>query len=229
MIEINLLPEEIKKKKKRQAAKIEVSDINLQNIPILNIAAIAVAIILSIQLVLFVAGIMGGMSYDGLEKSYNEMLPKKLEAERLKTQVNSMSSKVAAIDELMVKRFIWARKLNALSEAMTPGIWLTGLDYNEKISEIQKPAKIDPMKKKPGGEAKPSTEKIVLRHLVLSGMASSMGEEGTALIGRFIKNLKSSSEFYSDFSDIELGTIKSDRADDQEVMEFQITCPFKIK
>jgi hypothetical protein len=56
-----------------------------------------------------------------------------------------------------------------------------------------------------------------------------MGEEGTALIGRFIDKLKNNLSFYSDFSDIELGSIKREQSSGQEIMTFKITCLFKVK
>ena len=68
---------------------------------------------------------------------------------------------------------------------------------------------------------------MVSKYLIISGFASTVGEEGTALIGKFIKGLKDNSSFYSDFSYIELGAIKRDRIEDQEVMSFRLTCLFK--
>ena len=56
-----------------------------------------------------------------------------------------------------------------------------------------------------------------------------MGEEGTALIGRFIEKLKENASFYSDFSDIELGSIKREQTGNQEMMTFKMTCLFKTK
>jgi hypothetical protein len=90
-----------------------------------------------------------------------------------------------------------------MSDSMTAGIWLTQLDYDEKTVERAKPVVMTPR-----GESKPSTEKVLERYLLISGAASSMGEEGTALIGRFIEKLKDNTSFYADFSDIELGNIK---------------------
>ena len=228
MIEINLLPEELRKKKRR-AASTTASQKNLQGIPFLKIAAMAVGGIAIIQLAVFAIGFTYGTNYNFLGKNYKEVLPKKQEAEKLKLQADNMSRKVAAIDELMVKRFSWAKKLSDLCDSMTPGIWLTELGYYEKLSEITKPAKINLRKAGPDFEAKPQVEKVVLKYLTIFGMASSMGEEGTALIGRFMKSLKSNSDFYSDFSDIELGTITREKVDEQEVMKFNITCLFKIK
>ena len=229
MIEINLLPEELRKKK-RQTTSIDVSKIDLKSFPIVSIAGIAVGGIVIIQLVLFIVGFANGTNYKTLEKDYKTALPQIQETQRLRSQVASMGAKVAAIDELMVKRFSWVRELNALSDSMMPGIWLTELGYYEKTGEITVQAKIKPSKAKSAGEpSAPVTEKVTLRFLTMSGMASSATEEGTALIGHFIKSLKSNSEFYSDFNDIELGTITRDKVDEQEVMKFNITCPFKMK
>jgi len=160
-----------------------------------------------------------------LEKNYKHILPEKKEAEQLKLQISKMGKKVSAIDELMVKRFSWAKKLGDLNDSVTPGIWLTQLDYDERL--VEKPKAVSNVSKEREGRA--ATEKVLERHLIISGAASSMGEEGTALIGRFIKSLKENVSFYSDFSDIELGNIKREQMSGQEIMTFKITCLFKIK
>lgn len=227
MIEINLLPEEAKKKK-RSAPKMDASMINLSSLPIINIAFVAVGALLAIQLALFITGVISGTTFESLELKYKDILPKKQETEKLKIRVDTANKKVIAIDELMVKRFSWEKKLNALSDSMIPGIWLTELQYDEKITGASKPANAGPAKKL-GGEGKQVSEKTISKYLILFGAASGMGEEGTALIGRFIKSLKENAEFYSDFSDIELGTIKREKMDDQEIMVFKITCFFKAR
>lgn len=226
MIEINLLPAEMKKKK-RAAPKIDVSKIDLGNFSLINIALVAVGAFLAIQVILFAIGAACGMAHGSFDKKYKDILPQKQAAEKLKSQLEIMGKKVIAIDELMVKRFSWAKKLNDLNESMTPGIWLTSLEYDEKLAEKPKAVTANASKKKGATASKPAMEKVVSRYLVISGAASSMGEEGTALIGRFIHSLKSNSSFYSDFSDIELGAIKREKMEDQEIMTFTITCLFK--
>jgi hypothetical protein len=208
MIEINLLPEEAKKKK-RSPAKIDVSAIKMPDLPIVSIAGWTIGAVLIVQLILFAIGGVGATTLKSLSREYKGILPKKQETEKLKIQVDIMNKKVGAINELMVKRFSWEKKLNSLSDSMTPGIWLTELQYDEKPVEPSK------------------TDSALSRYLILSGAASSMGEEGTALIGRFIKSLKDDPAFYSDFSGIELDTIKREKTKDQEIMTFKITCLFK--
>ena len=223
MIEINLLPEELRKKR-RTPSKLGISDVKIDSFLIIKIAVAAAAIIIAAQIAVFVWGGVCSVNFKKLEGDYNALLPKQKEAERVKAQMSTMSKKAASIDELMVKRFSWAKKLNDLSDSMTPGIWLAELDYEEKVIERQK-AVITKTPK--GAESAPATEKISQRFLVISGAASSMGEEGTALIGRFIQSLKDNPSFYSDFREIQLGNIKREKVEDQEVMTFQITCFFK--
>jgi hypothetical protein len=222
MIEINLIPEE-SRKKKRPTTKIDVSAMSVPSLPIISIAAWAAGVILILQLALFGLGIMIGGNYKALNAEHKSIMPKKQETEKLKVQVSDMDKKVAAIDELMVKRFSWEKKLNALNNSMIPGIWLTELQYDEKLLEAPKPKASGKRAK----DKKAPTEESMSRYLVLSGAASGKGEEGTALIGRFMRSLRDNSEFYSDFSEIELGTIKREKTDDWEIMTFKITCFFK--
>jgi len=224
VVEINLLPDEMKKKK-RSAPRIDVSAVALPKIPFMNMAIMAFGALLAVQVALFLIGVVSGATFKNLEAKYKVILPEKVETEKLRSQVDRTNKKVSAIDELMVKRFSWAKKLNSLSDCLTPGIWLTELEYDEKLSSAPKAANADSAKKKSFQAA----DSVVSRYLILSGAASSMGEDGTALIGRFIKSLKDDPEFYSDFKDIELGTIRREKMEDQEVMTFKITCFFKAR
>lgn len=227
MIEINLLPDG-RKKKETHFKKIDLSKLSLNSVPVLSLAAGVFAVLITLQVILFFIGIYGKGVLTSLDKQYKEELPKSKEAAALKAQVDAVNKKIKAIDELMVKRFGWAKKLNDLSDSVTAGIWLTELSYNEKLTERPVPSGASaPKAKAAAGPSKPAVEKVVLKYLIISGFASTIGEEGTALIGKFIKGLKDNDSFYSDFSDIELGAIKRDRLEDQEVMSFKLTCLFK--
>ena len=153
----------------------------------------------------------------------------KKDADALRAQVNTINRKMAAIEDLMVKRFSWAKKLNDLADSLTSGIWLTALTYDERETERQIPAvSRQSGAMTPGQPAQSQTERVVLRYLIISGYAATTaGEEGTAAVGRFIKALKDNQNFYADFSDIELGAIKRDKVEEQEVMSFRLTCLFK--
>lgn len=227
MIEINLLPEELKKKQER-FQKEALPKLDVQTIPVLRLIGSIFAVLIIIQVILFFIGIYSRVLLTSLDHKYNGISLKEKEAIALKAQVETINKKMKAIDELMVKRFSWANKLNNLSDSMTPGIWLSELSYDERLTE--RPVQVNLKTQKGKNQSipsKPLMEKTLVKYLMIAGYASSMGEEGTALIGKFIKNLKDNPNFYSDFSDIELGAIKRDKIEDQEVMNFKITCFFK--
>lgn len=212
MIEINLLPEELRKKKS-PFGKIDLSGVDLKSIPLVPIASAAVAVLIGVEAIVLGLNLYYKMRVGSLTKKYESVLPGKREADELKARRDAINKKLGAIDDLMGKRFSWAKKLNDLSDAVTPGIWLSELDYNEQAmpdasSPQGRPAGIPGM-------------------LVLSGYAAGAGEQGAALVGKFIKSLKDNGAFFSDFSDVALVAVKSDKVDNQEVMSFRINCVFK--
>lgn len=229
MIEINLLPEELRKKEP-QFKSIDLSKfkVNIQGIHLLKIGGGVASVLVVITVILFLMGIYTKINLASLEKRYRDISPKRKEAEALKSQIEAINKKVKAIDELMVKRFGWARKLADLSDSVTPGIWLTELSYTEKV--VDRPVMVylkNAKGKAPNEQAKSVMEKVLMKYLIISGYATGQGEDGTASVGKFIKSLKDNSSFYADFSDIELGAIKRDKIEDQEVMSFKITGLFK--
>ena len=229
MIEINLLPEEFKRREPR-FARLDLARFNAGELPILKILAAAAGVPVIVSTALFLIGIYAKSNLSSLERTAREITPARKEAEVLQARVDTINKKVTAIDDLMVKRFGWAKKLDDLSGSVTPGIWLTELSYTEKMVDRSAPLNATAVKAKPGSGApkkNPPAAKTVVKHLVLSGYASGSGEDVTALVGKFIKSLKDNEDFYSDFGDIELGAIKRDKIEDQEVMNFKITCLFK--
>lgn len=227
MIKINLLPEELKKTESSLASfKI---DLKGHGKLLRNLALTVILILAIMHTSLFFVNANSLTAFKALSKKYEALLPGKREYEALKADVAVTNSKAKAIENLMANRFSWSRKLNDLSESMTPGIWLTDIAYQETPSEISVQVKT-PAVSHAGAKldtTRTETKKVVLRYLNISGYASSMGEQGTALIGKFIKNMKDNPEFFSDFSDIKLESIKSEKYLDQEVMSFRITCQFK--
>jgi hypothetical protein len=224
MIEINLLPQD-RKPKEPAYKKIGLANLDfLKNIPVRLIAVILIASLVSIHILLFGVGMYSRLAIDRLDKAFTGMTSGRKEADSIKAQIALKKNKVDAINSLIAKRFSWSKKLNALSDSMTTGVWLNELSYEERMREgtpqaaAQKGVKTEP---------KQPAMRTILKYLVLTGHASSVGGQGTALIGKFISSLKDNSSFYSDFQQIELVTMKSGKYDGQEVMDFKIACLFK--
>lgn len=226
MIEINLLPEDMRKKEPR-FKKIDLSGISVKNIPIIKVVTGAAIILVVVPILLFVLNTALDSNLVSLQKRYNALLPQKKEADLLKSRVEAAGKRVATIDALMTKRFSWARFLNDLSDSVTQGIWLTEVQYGEKRGEKSAPAVAQKLANGKMRTDKAKPVGFTMRYVAISGFASTMGEQGTALVGKFIKSLKENDSFYSHFSSIDLGSIKSEKLDAQEAMNFTITCLFK--
>lgn len=226
MIEINLLPQEHRKKEPRFKG-VDISQLNLRNIPVIYIVAAVVGFLIVAQAMLFVLGLYAGARLSGLAKIAAVLSPDKKEFDALNARAISTGKKITAVDELLVKRFNWSRKLNDLSDSFTPGIWLTGLSYDERAIEKYVPLISSGQAADPSQPPKMLKQITTSRYMTLSGYASGAGEQGAALVGKFIQSMKDNPGFYGDFNDIVLGSIRSEKVEDQEVMDFKITCLFK--
>lgn len=212
MIEINLLPVEMRKKASI-FSRIDLSGLSIQKLPVIPIAAGVVGIFVLVLASVFAMGAYSKMALTSLTRKYEAIKPQKAEAESLKTQNDAINKRVGAIEDLMGGRFSWAKKLNALSDSITPGIWLSELTYDEA---------------QPGrGQVQKAKGQGLTGKLVIGGYAAGSGEQGAALVGKFIKSLKESELFYSDFSEVNLVGVKSEKVDGQDVVSFRINCIFR--
>lgn len=222
MIELNLLPEELRKKKR---AKIELPEIPL--IPL------AVAVVVALVVLQFILGgliFLNRRQLTGLQKQWQALAPKKVEFAGLKSNISSIGKKNQAIQDLMARRLNWSRLLNELSHSLTPNIWLTELKYEEKTEKVEKATAVRTRRSSSSTAARPrpaEPELRMLRTLTLSGVASGKGEETTAHVARFIRALKSNKNFFREFENIELISIKQGAYDGEDVMNFTLVCKLK--
>ena len=221
MIEINLLPEERRKKQER-FKRIDFTGLKLEKTAILGIIGAVFGVLLITQITIVIVGIFVSGGAKSLEKQYEAIASQKKEADALRVQINTVNSKVRAIDELMVNRFSWAKKLDDLNDSMIPGVWLSELSYDEKQETKVLVQKAD-------GSGKTAGRKSVSRYLTLAGYALNTSGEGNATIGKFIKSMKNNEAFYGDFSDIQLGYTKLAKIEGQDVVVFRMICLFKEK
>ncbi|MFH0839946.1 MAG: hypothetical protein V1883_02890 [Candidatus Omnitrophota bacterium] len=217
MIEINLLPHEIKRKRR----KIELPDISF--LPVLA-GFLGIIIIIHLFVGLMVA--MKAKTFKGLERKWQSVLPNKEEADNIKAELTSTRTKIDTIDELIETRRSWAVRLNDISDSMIPGVWLNKL-WLEKRVIIQEVREAKTNSEKGATKAAKEPKKTIIRTLHLNGSVIAGGGEETAVIGKFIRSLKDNKNFMPDFSDIESASIQRTKLKDAEVMDFELICYFK--
>lgn len=199
MIEINLLPPNLRVKKK--------DPMKLPSLPIIPIAAGVVCLLFAIQVLLLFFIQVKSVSRDSLKKRIASIAASNKETMSIDSSLREISSKVEAIDKLSSSRFSVAKKLNDLSDSMVSGVWLRSIDVKK-------------------GES--GSEPGVLREtLVLEGSNIVAGDSEEGSIGRFVNSLKENESFSSDFDDIELAKVERKKVQNTEIMNFVIICHFK--
>jgi hypothetical protein len=235
MIEINLLPEEMRKK--------ESLKISLPDIPIKKTLLAAGAVLLSMQLLLMLGTLYVKIDLAGMTRQVSQLRKDNHEVLRQKAEVEGMQNRMKEVQGLTSRKFFWSAVLSAITNSMTKGVWLTEIKVVEEAAP--KPAKTAPAKsskKEKGEKAKAEKgkdkskdkdkdkekEKPAARDkiLVLEGAAIGAGQE-TAFIGKFLKELKGQPLLSELFSDIKASNINQRRFGEYEVYGFTISCRFK--
>ncbi|MFA5164731.1 MAG: hypothetical protein WC481_04135 [Candidatus Omnitrophota bacterium] len=199
MIEINLLPVQMRVRKKEPSA--------IPSIPVVPVAIGIVALLVLLQVLLFLAVQFKGASLSSLKNKNEKIKIANVEAVRLDEAVRLLSSKADVVDKLRSSRFSLAKKLKDLSDAMVTGTWLRSIDVKKGDS--------------------PSEPGILKEVLVIDGssVVSDGREDGS--IGRFVNSLKDNASFSEDFDEIELSKVERKKIKNTEVLDFVIICHFK--
>ena len=222
MIELNLLPQEFRRKKRKK--------IELPKLPIIPFAVVIFGILIVLQVSLMGITLMLKSREARLEKRWEEIRPKKIELDKLKKEIGDINKQSDAINELMKERVLWSKILNEISSSITPNIWLTAISYDEKAEKrpVKKTAKKVPAKSaRKKSKTKETYETYAVRTLLISGNAAGRGEEAPAYIARFINALKKDKTFSVYFEDIEPVSMKKMQVAGEEVMDFTLSCTFK--
>ena len=191
MIEINLLPEELRKKEERFNL--------LAELPIKRGAIIFVGVFLVLQLLASAYAFYLSAHFKIMKTEATRLTEANKEIDLWKASALLIKKRIEKADAVAHRPFYWWEFLNALSDSVTKGVWLTSLSisHDDKIGRLR-----------------------------LEGSVVGKGEE-TAYTGKFIKELKTNSFFSGLFDEIELLTINQKKIKDFDVYDFVILCTFK--
>ena len=191
MIEINLLPEELRKKETRVNPFAEL--------PVKRGAVIFVIAFFGLQALAAAGSFYLSMHFNWMKMEVTRLkeMNKKITSQKAATALIKKKIEKAAADTQ--RPFLWSSLLNALSDAVTKGVWLTKFSI---------------------------TNDGKMSYLGLEGSVVGKGEE-TAYTGKFIKELKANPLFDGLFHEIELSTMNQKRIKDFDVYDFVIRCAFK--
>lgn len=218
MIELNLLPENMRIVRKQKKSSV---NFNMPKLPMLPVIIAVISVVVLFHLIIGIIGSSQGLRLRSLNTKLSNLSSREQEAVSLKKEVDRLSNKITVIDGLSSTSLVWSKKLFDLNQSITEGTWLISLYLDEK-----KPDKKGAYSSSAAQRGK--DESAARQMLVLRGSAFSQAPAGeTAVIGRFIESLKNNRDFFEDFEDVELSSTQSKKLGDTDVMDFVIECYFK--
>jgi len=128
MIEINLLPEEMRKQKK---AYLDL-DIEIGGKLKLIIGAIAVGILVLLLVILSMISYIRGRQISTLLTKEDIIALDKSRVEAVNKEISILQKKITTLNEITTRRFLWSIKLNELVDMVLPGIWFNRIYTDSK-------------------------------------------------------------------------------------------------
>ncbi|MFH0827327.1 MAG: hypothetical protein V1923_05550 [Candidatus Omnitrophota bacterium] len=127
MIEINLLPEELKAKASSRKNRVTIE---VKYFACLIPLTLALLLLVHIYLGVLLAAKHNQIA--GLNKRWLSLEPEKKQLEIFNKENSLQTQDSSAIKAWMDERVVWSEKLAALSNSLLPGIWFTELSVNTK-------------------------------------------------------------------------------------------------
>ncbi|MCX5692116.1 MAG: hypothetical protein NTX47_00280 [Candidatus Omnitrophica bacterium] len=192
MIEINLLPEELRKKKSEPAFNLSIEAEKLKFLAIGGTIGILILIVIALSLGSFIRKAQIN-SLLAREKIFSDRFSR---VDSINKEIAVLKAKMAVLDQLTKRKFLWTEKLNQLSDLILPGIWFTHA-YTDSESR-----------------------------LIIEGIVISKSEEAMAFVGKFMKNIKDDQQFFKDFKNIRLESVQRENKEERDVVNFKISLYF---
>ena len=122
MIEIDLLPLELRKKKKAPFKRIFKRKM---------LFAVLGSLVLS-YLLLHTATVLTTKRLSKLKRNWQGLSSKKAQIDRLKARLAGANEKIPLIEQLISNRILWSKKLNEINDLITCGIWLNEISIKKQ-------------------------------------------------------------------------------------------------
>lgn len=134
MIEINLLPERLKKKKHAASSVI----INLPKEIIIGLVGGLVVLLVMVHLILLTVTVGMNLKLSGLNKEWSQLKPGKQEADAIKQEKASIEANMKSIVSLKGRTKVsWSNNFNLISDDMVRGVWLTRIYFGEGTLKLE--------------------------------------------------------------------------------------------
>ncbi len=193
MIEINLVPENMRKNRRAQTAAtaVEVSSGLPQHV-IYGILGVFTAILVVLVIVFQVVITTQISKRNYFKKEFAAIDKQRENVKKIKKEMEELKERVKTLEKVVGNRtIVWAQKLNEISDHLPRGVWLTKVALEAKF-------------------------------LIVEGSAVSKTKSEITDIHALTGKLKASKSFMENLKSLELDMIKARAVDNLSVADFKI-------
>jgi hypothetical protein len=131
MIDINLVPEQTRKRRKN-----ELLSGGIFNIPkevMVGVGGGIIALLLAVDVLFFLGKVVKFIQYHHVKSQWEAILPDKTNTDAIKKELQDLQKEVKSMKDIMEgQNAIWSQKLNVISDGLSKGIWIRKLTLNDK-------------------------------------------------------------------------------------------------
>lgn len=193
MIEINLLPEELRNRVIKPVKQNNGLTLAKPGMQLLIFVIPLIFIVLLLAHIYFVLiGVSRSMRLNSLKAKWERSLPQRKALEDFNAEHSLVSGDALEIRKLLLERINWSEKLNTLSLSLPAGVWLEFVSASKK-------------------------------EFYLKGKAVSSDKTEVSLIRNYIEEIKSKPQFMKNFVSLDLTSIQKSNVSAYEVADFSLT------
>ncbi len=136
MIEINLLPPQLRRRKKGRG--LLGGGFNIPREVIVGLVGGLFVILLLISILLQTTIFIKFVQRKALKMEWEETLPSKTRVDAVISQLRNLQSKVKSIENITgAEDIVWSTKLNDISDSVPRGVWIKSIIGNEQRLAIE--------------------------------------------------------------------------------------------
>ena len=134
MIEINLAPEELRKKRKK---RLLPGGLQIPMEVVIGSAGGLIILLFLVHVFLTISLIIKKTQYNGLNAKWEQVRPQKESVDKILQELRSLQAQHEDVKTMIeTGNIVWSQKLNILSDSLPKGVWLRSIVLKEKMFYI---------------------------------------------------------------------------------------------